>query len=230
MGPVGRRYCSSRRPGRPACEFQARRRASQPAGPSPDFPVRGGPTGGRRTECAGTRRAGVTGHHHVWPPAHDLAHDPGETQPTALRVEQPDLMTGVDQGSADHQQAKRHLVPHAEVRGDRPIGRVDQENLHASLRIPRREWPMAQRERHTRGARTHRVMRSSPALNRTRRRALTAESGDRRCSRGGMPHGREPMAPQRATAGSMSSIRGGPASRSRASASRCSTNFSTLAS
>ena len=56
-------------------------------------------------------------------------------------------MTGVDQGSADHQQAERDLVPHAEVRGDRLVGRVDQEDLHASLRIPRREWPMAPHER-----------------------------------------------------------------------------------
>lgn len=44
-------------------------------------------------------------------------------------------MPGVAQGTADHQQPKRHLMPDAEVGGKRLVWRIDQKNFHAILPV-----------------------------------------------------------------------------------------------
>ena len=94
----------------------------------------------------GGGRPGVPGHHHVRSPPPDLAHDRLQAQAAAFRVQQPHVMTGVDQGTADHEQPERDLVTHPEVRGDGLVRRVDEEDLHRKSARDRRlqateEWP-----------------------------------------------------------------------------------------
>ncbi len=79
----------------------------------------------------GRRRARVTRHHGVGPPSPDLLHDRPDSQPPALRVEQPDVMAGIEQGTPDYKQPERNLVADPEVRSDGLVRGVDQEDLHA---------------------------------------------------------------------------------------------------
>ena len=79
----------------------------------------------------GGRRSGVPGHDHIRVPSPDLAHDRPEARPAAFRIQQPHLMTGVEQGAADHQEPERDLMTYPDVGGDRLVRGVDEEDFHA---------------------------------------------------------------------------------------------------
>ncbi len=83
-------------------------------------------------------RSSMTGHDYVRTPSPDLVPDFPEAQAAAFGVLQPHLMTGVDEGTADHEQPERDLVAHPVVRGDGLIRGIDEENLHEPA--PRLAW------------------------------------------------------------------------------------------
>jgi hypothetical protein len=79
----------------------------------------------------------MAGHDHVRPPPPDLVHDLLQAEAAAFRIQQPHLVTGVDERAADHEQPERSLVAHPEDRGDGLVRGVDEEDLHDIRLRPR---------------------------------------------------------------------------------------------
>ena len=114
----------------------------------------------------GGGRPGVTGHHHVRSPSPDLVHDRLQAQAAAFRVQEPHLMTGVDEGTADHQQPERDLVTHPEVRGDGLVRGVDEEDFHR-IRSGLGGGPPRRGRSSGRNSPSRSPGRASPPMNRT---------------------------------------------------------------
>ena len=76
--------------------------------------------------------AGMPGHDDVGPHRRDRLRQRGPGQTLPFRIQQADRVARVDQRAADAQQPQRHLVPDAVRRGQRDVGWVDQQDVHAN--------------------------------------------------------------------------------------------------
>ncbi|WP_131829634.1 hypothetical protein [Teichococcus deserti] len=73
----------------------------------------------------------MAGHHHLGRRRGNPFLQGGAAQVVALGVDQRDVMPGINQRTADAEQAEGDLVADA-ARGEREIGRVDQQDAHAA--------------------------------------------------------------------------------------------------